>query len=78
MKFLLSFFLLFITYFSSANTIEHIQDKKASTEITLTAEVSDRGKKAKRAQRKKSRRGQKMNKKRKKACNNWGKRSYAG
>lgn len=78
MKFLFSFLLLFVTYLSSANTIETVQDKKASSEVTFAVEVSDRGKKAKRAQRKRTRHGQKMNKKRKKACNNWGKRSYAG
>lgn len=78
MKFLFSFLLLFVTYLSSANTVETVQDQKASTEVTLTAEYSDRGKKAKRAQRKRTRHGQKMNKKRKKACNSWGKRSYAG
>ena len=70
--------MLFVTYLSSANTVEHIQDKKTSTEVILNLEVNDRGKKAKRAQRKKARHGQKMNKKRKKACNNWGKRSFAG
>lgn len=75
MKFLLSFLFLIFAYFGSANTVELVQNDKLSLEITSTFEGSDRGKKAK---RKKDRRGKRVSKKRKKACNSWGKRSYAG
>lgn len=73
MKFLFSIFFFLFTYFASANTTLTASLEKNNA-IT-TVEFSDRGKKA---QRKKARHGQKMNKKRKKACNNWGKRSFAG
>lgn len=75
MKFLFSFLFLIFASIGSSNTIEQAKINKLSVEISSTLEFNDRGKKA---QRKKARRGQKMNKKRKKACNSWGKRSFAG
>lgn len=75
MKFLFAFIITLFTFIGSANTVEQVQNDKFSVELSSTVDFGDRGKKA---QRKKARRGQKMNKKRKKACNNWGKRSFAG
>jgi hypothetical protein len=75
MKFLFSFLFLLFAFIGSSSTVEQVQNNKYSVEISSTVEFNDRGKKA---QRKKARRGQKMNKKRKKACNSWGKRSFAG
>lgn len=75
MKFLFSFLFLIFASIGSSNTIEQAKINKLSVEISSTLEFNDRGKKA---HRKKARRGQKMNKKRKKACNSWGKRSFAG
>jgi len=75
MKILFSFLFLLFAYFGSASTVEQVKNDKFSFEASSSVEFVDRGKKA---QRKKARHGQRMSKKRKKACNNWGKRSFAG
>lgn len=76
MKFLFSILFLLFTYCASASTFVESTTEKSSIEATL--EFADKGKKRQKAARKKARHGQKMNKKRKKACNKWGGRSFAG
>ncbi|MEJ6583371.1 MAG: hypothetical protein QNL61_07755 [Crocinitomicaceae bacterium] len=79
MKLLFSIIILLFTYCASANTIVESSTEKVSIEATTNStEFADKGKKRQKAQRKKARKGQRMNKKRKRACGNWGKRSYAG
>lgn len=79
MKFLFAFVFLVFSYFASANTTLDSNPEKVSIEATVSStEYADKGKKRQKAQRKKARKGQRMNKKRKRACSNWGKRSYAG
>jgi hypothetical protein len=79
MKLLFSLIFFLFTYCVSANTIVESSTEKVSIEATVNStEFADKGKKRQKAQRKKARKGQRMNKKRKRACGNWGKRSYAG
>lgn len=68
MKFLVALIVVFSSLSLNAETLNVVK-KDVSFEQTAASSHIDK---------KKARRHKRMNKKRKKACNNWGKRSYAG
>ena len=69
MRFLIVLSVLFSSYTLSAKDLSISTVKYSTgTEITASSQMD----------KKKQRRNKRMNKKRKKACNNWSKRSYAG
>ncbi len=71
MKFILSLFVIGLSFTSLAHTetLSSVESKK-NANITTVVDY-DRGKR-------KNRKNRRMNKKRKRKCNQWGRRAYAG
>ncbi len=69
MKFLIALIVVFSSLTLNAKSLDTCKKESVSFETTAVSTHID-GKKARRHKR--------MNKRRKKACANWGKRSYAG
>lgn len=67
MKFLLSFLILFVSFISSAETTSVEATKNTVIEVAMPG---DRGKKA--------RKNKRINKKRKRKCQQFGRRGFAG
>ncbi len=69
MKFLIALIVVFSSLTLNAKSLDACKKESVSFETTAVSSHIDK---------KKARRHKRMNKRRKKACANWGKRSYAG
>jgi len=69
MKFLITLIVVFSSLTLNAKSLDACKKESVSFETTAISSHIDK---------KKARRHKRMNKRRKKACANWGKRSYAG